>query len=306
MYAFKHIVLTSDLSENSEAALPFAIALAKQSDGTIHLFHAFENETSEALRAGILVGASAWLSSVRKQRERDLIAIVSSIQTTHGVKATLTCTHGHPAEESVKFAKNINANLIVLSTHGRTGLPHLFLGSTAEKIARLSSVPVLTVRPGESVPSGREFRSILVATDFSKNAEAAIPFAVTLAKQGRAKIILTHVVENSAYLNEPTWSEGVGPDVEQWTQTLKAEGEKKLAAAAATLATQNSISVETVLKIGRPDEEICAAAKQYDADLIVMATHGYTGISHLAFGSVAEHVLRSSTVPVLSIRSIVS
>ena len=300
MYTFKHILLTTDLSPNAEAAVPFAVALAKQSGGTIHLFHAFENEMREALMSGNLFGASAWLTAVHKQREEKLTEFAMNLSAKTGLEITHTCVHGHPANEAITFARKVNADLIVLSTHGRTGIQHLILGSVAEKVVRLSPVPVLTVRPGEIVPD--EFKTILVPTDFSANADAALPFAVKLAKQHGAKLILAHVVENSTYYSDTTWSEGIGPDVEQWMESIKAQGEKKLAEAAALLASKSEVPVTAVLKCGRAHEEICAIAKEHKADIMVLSTHGYTGFSHLAYGSVAERVLRSCSVPMVSIR----
>lgn len=300
MYTFKHILLPTDLSPNSEAAVPFAVALAKQSGATIHLFHAFEDEAGKALASGILIGASAWLASVHKQREQKLRDFATNLATRTELDITHTCVHGHPAVEAVKFAAKIHADLIVISTHGRTGIPHLFLGSIAERILRLSPVPVLTVRPGENVPA--VLRTILVPTDFSENANAAIPYAVELAKQHGAKLILAHVVENSTYYSDSTWSEGIGPDVEQWMEAIKAQGEKKLAETAARLALEHDLVVTTELKCGNAHAKICAIAEKHKADLMVLSTHGYTGFSHLAHGSVAERVLRSCSMPMLSIR----
>ncbi len=303
MYTFKHILLTTDLSPNSEAAVPFAVALAKQSGGTIHVFHAFEDEVGEALSSGIVIGASAWVSSVHKQREQKLIEFADKLGAKSKVEVTHACVHGHPANETVKYARKMHADLIVISTHGRTGISHLFLGSVAEKVARLSPVPVLTVKPGETVPHKFRFKTILVPTDFSANAEAAIPYAVELSKQHGAKLILAHVIENSTYYNDPTWSEGIGPDVEQWIAAIEAEGRKKLAEAAAKLASKYEVSVTPVLKCGRAYEAICSIASEQKADLLIISTHGYTGFSHLAHGSVAERVLRSCSVPVMSIRA---
>ncbi len=303
MHTFKHILLTTDLSPNSEAAVPFAVALAKQSGGTIHVFHAFEDEAGMALSSGIVIGTSAWLASVHKRREQKLIEFAESLGARAGVNVTHACVNGHPANEAVKYARNVHADLIVISTHGRTGISHLFLGSVAEKVARLSPIPVLTVRPGETVPDQFQLKAILVPTDFSANAEATMPYAVELAKQHGAKIILAHVIENSTYYNDSTWSEGIGPDVEQWMESIEAEGKKKLAEAAAMLASKSEVDVTAVLKCGCAHEKICAIASEQKADLMVMSTHGYTGFSHLAHGSVAERVLRSCSVPVLSIRA---
>lgn len=301
---FKDILLTTDLSPNAEAAAPFAVALAKQSGGTIHLFHAIEDDPMEALLSGVVIGASAWLKSVREQRREQLAKMATTLGGNTGLTITQTCVTGHPAIEAVKFAQKIHADVIVLSTHGRTGIPHLFLGSVAEKIVRLSPIPVLTVRPGEAVPDEFKFKTILVPTDFSENSKAAIIYAVKLAKPHGAKLILAHVVENATNYCDPASSACAMPDVNKWMEFLKAQGEKKLAEDAAWLASKSDIAAMTELKYGRADEEICNMAREYKVDLVVMSTHGHTGFSHFAFGSVAERVLRKCPVPILSIRPI--
>src|SRR5204863_9757499 len=87
MISFKNIVLTTDLSPNSEAAIPYAVALAKLDGGSIHLFHAFEEEAGAALAAGAMIGTSSWIGSIRTQREEELAALARSIADVHAVTA---------------------------------------------------------------------------------------------------------------------------------------------------------------------------------------------------------------------------
>lgn len=301
MYKFKNIVLTTDLSPNADAAVPYAVALAKQSGGTIHLFHASDSEASAAFVSGIIIGVSAWMASIREQRSEKLSQLADRLAAKSAVNVISACVSGNPAIEAVKFAKKVHADLIVISTHGRRGVSHLFLGSVAEKVLQLSPVPVLTVRPGETVPDELKFTTILVPTDFSENAEAAMPFAIELAKQHGAKLILAYVLDDSTFSEDLMWSTG-SLDIVRSMETIKAQFQLKLTAAAEALRSKSDLAVTSVFKCGRPHEMLCNTAKEYKADLVVMSTHGYTGLSHLAYGSVAERVLRSCPVPMLSIR----
>lgn len=300
---FKNILLTTDLSPNAEAAVPYAVAFAKQSGGTIHVFHAFGIEPEEAFASGVWAEVSVWLATARTKRQEQVAKMALRLSEKTGLNIAYTCEYGQPALETVKVARTVHANLIVLSTHGRTGSPHFFLGSVAEKIVRLSPIPVLTVRPFEHVSDELTFKIILVPTDFSENAKAAMFFALRLAKSHGAKLILAHVVENATYLCEGDSSVGIVPYVNNWTEFLKSQGEKHLAEAATLLASKSGGDARTVLRYGRADEEICKMVREFNADLVVMSTHGYTGFSHLAFGTVTERVMRSCPVPMLSIRS---
>jgi nucleotide-binding universal stress UspA family protein len=216
MANLKNILLTTDLSTNAIAAIPYAIALAKENGGTIHVFHVLEDEGSEAFASGIVIGVSAWIASVRKQHEAKVRDIAEQIEKDSGVKTIYCVASGIAAKEMVKYVRKFDIDMIVIATHGRTGLPHLILGSVAERVVRLSPVPVLTVRPGEHPAiENFSFQTILMPTDFSDNAAVARPLAVELAKQHHAKLLLAHVVEDSVYYasaaareRASTWNNG--------------------------------------------------------------------------------------------------
>jgi nucleotide-binding universal stress UspA family protein len=297
---FKNVVLTTDLSSNADAAIPYAAALTRRDGGTIHLFHAFEDHAGQALVSGVLIGVSAWQDSIHKQCREKLTALAEKIELEFHVKTVFATAKGHAANEATRYAKQNHADLIVVSTHGRTGVSHLMMGSTAERIVRLSEPPVLTIHPGEALVTGKfQIHTVMLPTDFSENAAAAEPYALTLAKQHRAKLVLVHVVDDSSYSNaDPSFAMF---DVEKWLEESLAEAEKRLSETAANLSAKSGLHVDVILKRGRATEQLGIIAKEC-ADLIVISTHGYTGISHLVLGSVAERVIRTSPVPVLSIK----
>src|SRR6185295_18490287 len=118
MIAFKTIVLTTDLSPNADAAIPYAVALAKLDGGSIHLFHAFEEEAGAALAAGVMIGGSTWVGSIRKQREEQLAALARTIADVHNVTVISATAIGHPAKETAQYAKNNRGDIVVTATHG--------------------------------------------------------------------------------------------------------------------------------------------------------------------------------------------
>lgn len=304
MSAFKNILLTTDLSFNADAAIPFAVALAKRNNGTIHLFHAFEEDASDALASGVVIGVSAWLDSVRRRREEKVAALAQRIETDFGIKTDYKTARGNPAAQTVQQAANSHADVVVIATHGRTGVAHLALGSVAERVVRLSTTPVLTVRPGQMSAAKAlqiDLKTILMPTDFSENAAAAEPYALELAQQYGAKIVLVNVIDESIYYGNIEQS-ALLSDTQQWLESIRTDAEKRLRAKAGELSVKGGIKVETVAGRGNAAQEIEKIATERHADLVVLSTHGFTGFSHLVFGSIAEKVVRSSKVPVLSIK----
>jgi len=151
---------------------------------------------------------------------------------------------------------------------------------------------------GRAVKSQVKVRRILVPTDFSPGAEPALRWASALAAVFDAEILLLHVLDIrlAAIAGLPPQMASM-PAVDELVQSASAEAEQQLQALGARLP-----DARTILKEGVPRAIILEVAKAEGADLIVMGTHGRTGLSHAFFGSVAEHVVRHSRVPVLTAR----
>ena len=305
MHTFKNIVLTTDFSLNASAALPYAVALAKPHNGTIHLFHVIEHEDFAAFSTfGNLFRSSSWITNRRDECQQKLTALAKDFEATYGVKFVGIWAAGNPVKEIVHYAREAYADIVVISTHGRTGLPHLMLGSIAERVTRLSDVPVLTIRPGEPLPDNScHFSTILLPTDFSQNAIAAEPYAMELAKQRGGKILLANVIDDSIFYAseaDPT-SAGVAA-IEDWVKTLRIESDINLKERAEFLARESGLVVEPVQLVGRVTNMLFTLIHERQVDLVVMSTHGFTGLSRLMLGSIAEDVVQTSTVPVLSVK----
>lgn len=150
MIQFKKIVLCTDLSENANAAIPYAVELARRYDGTIFLVHIFEEDIYYASMAAgpiELPEQAKWVSEARQDREQRLAGLAKSLGDKEGVHVVHLMRQGHAANMIVTFAKAEDANCIVIATHGRTGFSHLMFGSVAERVVQLSHCPVLSVRP---------------------------------------------------------------------------------------------------------------------------------------------------------------
>jgi len=244
-----------------------------------------------------------YLEQLRKQAVQQLDELVNLAALT-GISAQGRITQGIPSQQIKEVAKECGAVLAVLGTHGWTGLEHILLGSTAERVVRGAPCPVLTVRmaragapPPESAVSGPiRIQQILVPIDFSDCSLDALEFAAQVAEQFKAKVTVLHVMEPVTY----------GLD---FTIGHAAERDKKRELIKARLAeltralTSCGVTADRVLCGGLPVDSILDRARVQASDLIVMGTHGRRGLAHLLTGSVAEAVLRQARCPVLTVRS---
>lgn len=147
---FKNILLTSDLSTNAGVARPYAIDLAKKYGGTLHLLHVFEDGgyyQEKGAKESVPFGPLEWLERTQAERKKALFDRAAEIELQGGVKTIPELRIGHAVTEILAHAKEINADVIIMSTHGHSGITRFVFGSTAEKVVRMSPCPVMTVRP---------------------------------------------------------------------------------------------------------------------------------------------------------------
>ena len=209
---------------------------------------------------------------------------------------------GSVHKEILVQASRTSADLIVMGTHGRSGVDHLFLGSVAEKTLRTSPIPVLTVPPrAADVPgAGLPFRSILCAVDFSKDSAQALSYAASLAQHTGVRLTLVHIVELMGGGYDPV--SGAAFDIEGLRKAAVARAHEQLQECAASV-TGGLGPVFTVLGEGKPYKEILREAGLREIDLIVVGVHGRSALDRLVFGSTTEHLVRRAICPILTVRS---
>jgi nucleotide-binding universal stress UspA family protein len=193
----------------------------------------------------------------------------------------------------VRFARELGADLIVMSTHGESGIKRLLFGSNAERVVQYSSCPVLVVHAKETREVPLHIRRILVPTDFSEAGAEALRFAISFAQQFNASLVLFHAValppQPLRYAPLP-----IEPQVEQ----LRSAAEDEMRKLAASIDF-DGVAYETAIAVGYPGETIADYAERHGMDLILMSTLGRSGLLHVLIGSVAEHVVWHARTPVL-------
>ena len=293
------ILVPLDFSPASVEALDYAVWLAKQFHAAIHLVHVYPPDEASAPGAGHLLFEAA--EAIERLNE-ELIGIHSKHVPAFRPE-NCHIRGGRPYQEIVQLAREIDADLITLSTRGHSGLKHLLLGSTAERVVRNAPCPVLVTRKRKqkSKANSKTFaiRTILVPTDFSQCSLAASEYAAFLAKNLHATLRLFHatypytnyVFVDRAGVRLTGLAEAVEQTARQEMDALK------------QMDFLRGLPVQTEIFPGAAVDEICAAAGDPQVDLIVTSTHGRTGLKHALIGSVAEHVVRYAERPVLVVPS---
>ncbi len=292
--SIRKIIVPTDFSTLSDVAARSAAWLARPDAASIHLLH--------VIRLPVLhttydenIPESVW-EKLRQATHERMDRICRELRDS-GVTDVhpIVSEHRQPAEAVAHWARRLEADLVVMATHGRTGLKHALLGSVTERIVRSSPVPVLSVK--DRVLGEKPIRRILVATDFSPQAKRAAGLACSFAKRFGARIDLIHVLDES-----PDYVGFLSAEVIAFETQARAMAGEHLSAAGQQIEAEH-LPVETHLRKGVAGDVISSEAARLQSDLIVMGTHGFSGFAHLTLGSVAERTLRLAPCPVLTTRA---
>jgi nucleotide-binding universal stress UspA family protein len=306
---FRKLLLPLDRSSLAEQAIGHAASIARESGAAIDIVLVHEPFPF----AGY--ADLPWEEETDAAAEQKYLEAVAD-ELKSGAQVTATCAvlRGAPADMIIRRAREVGADLIVMTSHGRTGLSRTWLGSVADAVMRKSAIPVFMLRPERESETtkrrvaARGVKRILVPMDGSALAGGIVPAATDLARAAHASITLLRVVPIvpivMAY--EPTLpvtSLPVVPD-EAATQQLVDLATTELESAAQRLHAETGIAIDShVVVSGHAAQAIVDQAEALKIDVIAMSTHG-RGASRLLLGSVADKVLRSSRVPVLLYRPV--
>ncbi|MGD1210393.1 MAG: universal stress protein [Candidatus Acidiferrales bacterium] len=285
-----NILYLTDFSEPSEAALPFATAVAREYGAKVYAFHvlipaAYVYTTPETAAAGIEAQEEAAQEDMQRV-EAQLVGIPHESVVERG-------TGIWPSLE--RAIKEYAIDLIVLGTHGRTGAQKLLLGSVAEEVFRRSHVPVLTIGPWahSGIHKGAKFHRVLYATDFSNESASAAPYAISMAQENQATLILLNVMrEPETPLTEREAQDAISNATYQLHEIVPASAELWC-------------RPEAVVRYGNAADKIIETAKERGADLIVLGVRdarGHIGAATHLERTTAHKVVAHAVCPVLTVR----
>jgi nucleotide-binding universal stress UspA family protein len=290
------IIVPLDGSAFGELALPLAIRIAERQRAELELVHVYET-----LPPYLVQGAPPFDPALDEELKKDRASYISAVaewlrrSTSAPVMATLL-EGVEVAPTLTEHIKARHADLVTMTTHGRSGLSRLWLGSVASDVVRHSVAPVLLNRPDES--SSRHtpappFKRVLIPLDGSPADDEAIDHVLAVAGDPGVEITLMHVIVPIVYLSDP-------PQVALVTELqLETGAETYLDEVAKRIRPRGFHVTTRVVTHTQPARAILEMADEWGADLIAMETHARSGLERVLLGSVTDKVMRASRVPVL-------
>jgi nucleotide-binding universal stress UspA family protein len=284
----RNILVSTDFSSASRQAFRTAVELAAASDARLWIAHVIP-----AIPAGRLPrmyqGMDAFLQAEADKRLRALTGAARA----KGAAARALALRGFPHEAVRRAARAHRVDLIVLGTHGRTGVGRALLGSVATRIIATAPCPVLSVARRRG---GAKARRVLFATDFSEASGPAWRDALQLARANQARLRILHVWAPLARGQGARWAYA------EAEREIRADAWRRLQALLRN-ARRAGVRAEAVLLPGAPHEAIARSARSLRDAWIVVGTHGRTGLAGAILGSVAMRVVAAAPCPVLTIRA---
>lgn len=286
----KNILFLTDFSEPSEVAIPYAVAVAREYEAKAYALHVL---TPVPLAYANPESAAAAIEGLEEGAQAEMQRLDSQLA---GVDHETMIVRGESVWSGVEqVLADHEMDLLVVGTHGRTGALKLLLGSVAEEIFRRASVPVLTIGPSvrKGVHSGGQFHRVMLATDFTREAQTAAPYAISMAEEHQAKLLLLHVMRNpDPKASERKAQDSVANVMHQLYETVPE-------------AAELWCRPEATVRFGNPADRILEAAEEHGADLIVLGVRDAAGrlgaATHLE-RTTAHKVVAHAVCPVLTVR----
>ena len=323
MIEVKNILVPVEIHENAAPVATWAAMVARATGSHLTLLHV--NEAVEPIKTRLAFQGGGGLEPAtieqwRTQYEQTTLMELKLLaeQCCTGVSVDTVLLEGRAHAAILEFVKTTACDLVVMGTHGRPWYQRVLLGSTTEAVLRVSSVPVLIVHNTIPTQPAPRLTRVLFPTDFSPASGAGEEWIGYLVTHGVEEILLVHTVENPLLdVYDPDKAEidlrRIMEESRQhpprsaqpfWDHAHRVAHAKLSAVRQQFLGAHFQVSqAEVLVGEGPAAEDILKVAQQKSPDLIVMATHGRTGVRRLLLGSVTEKVVRAASCPVLAVPS---
>jgi nucleotide-binding universal stress UspA family protein len=297
--ALNHILVATDFSAHSQAALAQAVYLADRTKATVTVVHVVTHvaravpgtsfEVHWRIPPGELKRAERKL---RKQAEQQLADAIAPHRSP-GRKLRTETLVGVPFVEIIKMVQKKGIDLVLAGTLGRSGLQRLLVGSTAERLVRKCPCPVWIVKPGQHVPP----RTILNPVDFSEVSGRSLDLAAFLAQRFECALNVLHVISSADVAQE-----AAAPATMRLHQRDIKQGAEQRLSEFVSEHVPIGTTVDELVTLSEPWRSIDVIARRLDADLIVMGSMGRVGIPGILIGNTAEKVLRLCNRSILAVK----
>ena len=298
--SIRHVLFPTDFSPTSEAALPYAVAICRRFRSTLHLAHVLSDAGLLMMTGGVDYVSMGTIYEDAQNEANDKLEKISAHFET--IPHHSYIRHGSVWKGLADVIEANEMDMIVVGTHGRTGLGKLLLGSVAEDILRHAPCPVLTVGPKLSgraklrglqnesrdlAPVDLEMRQILIATNFASSAPKLAQVAASIADEFHAHLTLMHVMEDYNGLGEN--QEAIETNLHKLRELIPKHAELQYLP-------------DTLLEFGHAADRILEAAREREADIIVLGARTHADVGTTRLPSAAHHVIAHAHCPVLTVR----
>lgn len=300
MIRIQKILLPTDFSASADQALAHALYLAHKYDAELHMLHVIVLHEDDPHNPAHHFPDRELIHQKLQQLARDHMSASFQAQDVEDlVIHQVQRREISAAPAIVAYAEEEDVDLIIMGTHGRRGIRHLLVGSVTEEVVRTAPCAVLSVRGTGAPRPLSATQHVLAPIDFSKSSQEALLVARNVAANYEADLQLLHVIEETlhpAFYNMGVMSiRDLQPDIEERT--------RKALEQAFARTQGREVRTEYFTVEGHAAREIVRFADEHDTDIIVIATHGLTGVEHFMLGSVTEKIVRRAPCPVLVIKT---
>ncbi|MCK4449342.1 MAG: universal stress protein [Anaerolineae bacterium] len=295
-----HILVPMDGSSLAECVLPHAMAVARACGAQVTLLRVLERpQTTGPTRS---VDPLDW--HIRKAEARAYLDGLSARLQETGLRTESTLLEGQAAERIVEFVRSHDVSLIILSSHGQSGLSDWNVSSIVQKIILRAYVPVMIVRAYQPIAgdlTGLRYRHMLIPLDGSQRAECALPLATTLSRSHGSELLLVHVVcRPEMVCRAPPTQEDIEL-VNRLTERNRLEATRCLE----NLRSRLPLAVQTrVLVSDNTAATLHRLVKQENVDLVVLSAHGCSGRTEWPYGSLVVNFIAYGSTPLLIVQDL--
>jgi len=280
----KKLLMATDLSARSDRALERSVTIAREHDAQLTIVHVVDEDLSPPL-------ADAQELAARKAIQEH----VDGLTEGKGPDVSIKVVFGRTYIDILDLAEETETEMVVLGMHREDSFKDTFRGTTVERVSRVSKVPTLLVKERVSKP----YQQVIVAVDFSVYSRRAVEFAMKFAPGGEFRLVHAYDVPFEGFIH----GQGVRKNANKQHQTqFKKMIDEEMASFLTSVET-NGTKIERVMQEGTVQEVIHRQITRQKPDLLVIGTHGRTGVAHAFLGSVAETLLRSPPCDVLTVKA---
>ncbi len=297
----EHILLPLDGSALAERVLPHAVALSKAFDSKLTLLRVVFQEEDENCHS--MINPIDW--QMRKTEAESYLKSVKTRLEEIDIENEVQIIEGKPAHQIIEFAKQNAVNLILMSSHGSSGVSEWNINSTVQKVLLRAMSPVMIIRayqePDENL-TGLSYKKIMVPLDGSKRAECILPLAESISAVQNSKMILTHIVEEPCLPCQTPLSDDEQAVIEKLNEINYKESEKYLTQLKEQLDEEN---VEMIIQGSqKPTIALHDIIEREQIDLVLLCAHGYSGDNRWPYGKVALNFIAFGTTPIIILQDL--